>query len=280
MAAGRPMQTCYRHSSVETGVSCSSCGRPICPDCMTATPVGMRCPECSKQKTKVQTSRSIAGADPRVSYVLIALNVAVFVAQTIGAGGATQTAMSRAYQEGVLFGPLVDAGEWWRLVSGGFLHDGPIHLLFNMVGVYFLGQLLEPRLGPVRFAALYFASLLTGSLGVMLLSPDQPTLGASGAVFGLMGATFYMLRRQGIDPMQTFIGPLLILNIVITFAFRDAISVGGHLGGLAGGLLAAFLIAQAEDRRRAILGTVACVALAGAAAVAAVVASGTPSLYP
>jgi len=267
------MQTCYRHSSVETGVSCSSCGRPICPDCMTATPVGMRCPECAKQKTKVQTPRSIAGADPRVTYTLIALNVAVFVAQILGAGGATETPASRAYQEGVLFGPAVDAGEWWRLVTGGFLHDGPIHLLFNMVGVFFLGQLLEPRLGPVRFAALYFASLLAGSLGVMLLSPLSPTLGASGAVFGLLGATFYLLLRQGIDPMKTGIGPILILNILITFAYRDAISVGGHLGGLAGGLVAAFLIAQAEDRRRAMLGTVACVVLGVAAAVAAVAAA-------
>ena len=273
------MQTCYRHSSVETGVSCSSCGRPICTDCMTPSPVGMRCPECAKQKTKVQTPRSIAGGDPRVTYAIIAINVVVFIAQTIGAGGANDTTASRAYQEGALFGPLVDAGDWWRLVSAAFLHDGPIHLLFNMVGVFFLGQLLEPRLGPVRYLALYVASLLTGSLGVMLLSPDQPTIGASGAVFGLMGATFYMLRRQGIDPMQTFIGPILILNIVITFAFRGSISVGGHLGGLAGGLLAAWLIAQAEDRRRAGLGTAACLALAAVAAVAAVVASGTASLY-
>jgi membrane associated rhomboid family serine protease len=246
---------------------------------MTSTHVGMRCPECAKQRTKVQTPRSIAGGDPRVTYTLIAINVLAFAAQVMGAGGARDTGASEVYREGVLWGPAVDAGEWWRLVSGGFLHDGPVHLLMNMVGVYFLGQLLEPRLGAVRFVGLYFASLLAGSLGVMLLSPEAPTLGASGAVFGLLGAAFFFVRRQGIDPMQTFIGPILILNVIITFAFRDTISVGGHLGGLAGGFLAALVIAQAEDRRSAALGAVGCAAIAVVAAVASVVAAGTPSLY-
>ena len=247
---------------------------------MTSTHVGMRCPECAKQKTKVQTPRAIANAVPRVAYALVAISIAAFVLQVIGSGGANDTASSWAFQEGVLFGPLVDSGEWWRLVTSGFLHDGPIHLLFNMIGVFFLGQLLEPRLGPIRFAALYFASLLMGSLGVMLLSPEKTTLGASGAVFGLLGAAFMLLRRQGVDPMQTFIGPILILNIIITFAYSNTISVGGHLGGLAGGGLAALVIIWAEDRRSPTLGTVGCVALAVLAAVAAVVASGTASLYP
>jgi membrane associated rhomboid family serine protease len=274
------MQTCYRHSSVETGVSCSSCGRPICPDCMTPTPVGMRCPECSKQKTKVQTPRSIAGGDPRVTYALIAINIAVFAFQVLDSGGVTDPRDSWVYQQGVLFGPFVDAGDWWRLVTSGFLHRDPAHLLLNMVGLFFLGHLLEPRLGAVRYLALYFASLLAGSLGVMLLSPESYTIGASGAVFGLMGAVFYLLRRQGVDPMRTAIGPILIINVLFTFAYSATISVGGHLGGLAGGLLAAFLLAEAEHRRRAVLGTIGCVVMAVAAAVGAVMASGTPSLYP
>ena len=274
------MQTCYRHPSEETGVSCSSCGRPICTKCMTPTPVGMRCPECGRQKTRVQTPRALAASDLVFTKAIIAINVLAFFAQVIGAGGARDTGASWAFQQGVLYGPAVDAGDYWRLLTSGFLHDGPIHLLFNMVGVWFLGQLLEPRLGPLRHAALYFASLFTGSLGVMLLSPEQTTLGASGAVFGLLGAAFILLRRQGMDPMQTFIGPILILNILITFAYSSTISVGGHLGGLAGGALAALVIGLGEDRRSRALQIGGCVAIAVAAIAASVVAAGTPSLYP
>ena len=274
------MQTCYRHPSVETGLSCSSCGKPICTDCMHPSHVGQRCPDCAKQKTKVQTPRSIANAAPQVAYVFIGLNLAAFVLQVLGAGGATNTAASWAYQQGTLFGPLVNEGEVWRLVTSGFLHDGPIHLLFNMVGVYFLGQILEPRLGPWRFGALYLASLLSGSFGALLLSPERSTIGASGAVFGLLAAAFVLLRRQGVDPMQTFIGPILILNIVITFAYSSTISVGGHFGGLAGGALAALVIIQAEDRRSRGLALAGCAALAVLAAAGGIVASGTASLYP
>jgi membrane associated rhomboid family serine protease len=158
-------------------------------------------------------------------------------------------------------------------VTSGFLHADPIHLLFNMVGVFFLGQLLEPALGSVRFAALYFASLLAGSFGALLLSNDSVTVGASGAVFGLLGAAFVIMRQRGMDPMQTFIGPILILNIIITFAF-PGISIGGHLGGLAGGMLCAVLIGYAERRRSQMLSLVGCIAVGVVAAVAGVAASG------
>jgi membrane associated rhomboid family serine protease len=147
-----------------------------------------------------------------------------------------------------------------------------------MVGVYFLGQLLEPALGSLRFAALYFASLLAGSFGAMLLSPDAVTIGASGAVFGLLGAAFLIMRQRGLDPMQTFIGPILILNIIITFAF-PGISVGGHLGGLAGGMLCALVIAAGERRRSLVLTLAGCTAIGVLAAIGAVTAAGTPGLY-
>src|SRR5688500_9615488 len=158
------MATCYRHPSRETGVSCSNCGRPICPDCMTPTPVGMRCPECAKQRTKVRTARAITASEPRATYVLIAINVIAYLAQAVSAGSGRARA-GEVYTEGALFGPLVEEGEWWRLLTSGFLHADPLHLIFNMVGVYFLGQLLEPALGTVRFVALYFASLFAGSFG-------------------------------------------------------------------------------------------------------------------
>lgn len=274
------MQTCYRHPSEETGVSCSSCGRPICTQCMTATNVGMRCPECSKQRTKVRTAASFAPSRPQVAMAMIVANVLAFFAQILtGEGGGLGARSGDVYVNGALFGPLVDDGEWWRMLTSGFLHADPMHLIFNMIGVYFLGQLLEPALGSVRFAALYFASLLAGSFGALLLSPDSVTIGASGAVFGLLGAAFIIMRQRGIDPMQTFIGPILILNIVITFAFSNTISVGGHLGGLAGGVLCAFIIGFSEQRRSQAIAIAGCAAIGVVALVGGIAAAGTPSLY-
>jgi membrane associated rhomboid family serine protease len=272
------MQTCYRHPSEETGVSCSSCGRPICTECMTATNVGMRCPECSKQKTKVRTAASFAPARPQVTFVLVAVNILVFFAQVLtGENGADS---GEVYNEGALRGYEVHLdGEWWRMLTAGFLHADPMHIIFNMIGVYFLGQLLEPALGSVRFAAVYFASLLAGSFGALLLDPDVPVIGASGAVFGLLGAAFIIMRQRGVDPMQTFIGPILILNIVITFAFSGTISVGGHIGGLIGGGLCALVIGISEQRRSQLGAVLGCVAIGVVAAVGGIVAAGTPSLY-
>ena len=238
---------------------------------MTPTPVGMRCPECAKQRTQVRTARTLTASEPRVTYAIVALNVLAFFAQvaTRGGGGGLRARSGDLYVEGVLFGPLVDAGEWWRLVSAGFLHADPIHLLFNMVGVYFLGQLLEPALGAVRFTALYLASLLAGSFGALLLSNDAQTIGASGAVFGLLGAAFYIMRDRGIDPMRSGIGPILILNVVITFAI-PGISIGGHLGGLAGGVLCAVLITASERRRSFALSLAGCALVGIVAAIAGV----------
>ncbi len=158
------MATCYRHPDRETGVSCSNCGKPICPDCMTPTPVGMRCPECSRDRTPVRTMASIHG-DPVLTYVLIGICVLLFFGSR---------SSSTAYFDLVLAaGPVAD-GELWRPISGGFLHAqgsfGFIHIGFNMYLLYILGQLLEPSLGKWRFGGIYFASLLTGAFGAILLS--------------------------------------------------------------------------------------------------------------
>ena len=281
------MATCYRHPSVETGVSCSSCGRSICTECMTPTPVGMRCPECAKQKTKVQRPRSLVGAVPYATYAIIGINVVLFLGQVLtGQGGASRARSGEVYDNLVLFGPFVATdgsggqGEFWRMLSAGFLHADPIHLILNMVLLYFLGQLIEPALGPVRFVAVYLASLLAGSFGALLLSPEAATVGASGAVYGLMGAAFVLMRQRGINPMDTFIGPLILINVLFTFAFASAgISIGGHLGGLAGGFLAAFAITLGEQRRSQVIGVALCVVIAVAAVAGGITAAGTPSLY-
>src|SRR3954453_22092653 len=234
------MATCYRHPSRETGVSCSNCGNPICPDCMTPTPVGMRCPDCAGRRQKVHTMRSM-NADPMATYVLIAINVLLFLGS--GMGGSILTGGgsggSQGFNDFALWGPAVDLShEYYRLITAGFLHSGLLHVGFNMYILYWLGTMLEPALGHARFLALYFTSLLSGSFGALLFSPNAFTVGASGAVFGLMGAAFVMQRARGIDPMQTGVGPIILLNLAISFLVPN-ISIGGHLGGLVGGAAAA-----------------------------------------
>ena len=254
------MAVCYRHPNRETGVSCSNCGRPICPDCMTPTQVGMRCPECSREKTQVRTLRN-SYSRPVVTIGLIAINVLIYF------GSSTNAQVFNDYS---LVGFNVADGEWYRLVTAGFLHGGLIHLAFNMYILWFLGNLLEPSLGSVRFAALYFASLLSGSLGALLLSFDARTVGASGAIYGLMGAAFVMQYARGVDPMQSGIGPLILINLAISFVLPN-VSLGGHIGGLVGGALAALLIDQSQRVRRGMaLPIVACVIVAAIAFAASI----------
>jgi membrane associated rhomboid family serine protease len=268
------MATCYRHPSRETGVSCSNCGNPICPDCMTATPVGMRCPDCAGQRQRVHTMRSMH-VDPIATYVLIAINVLLFLGS--GAGGSFLTGSggnTRVFLDLALFGPAVDQGDYWRLVTSGFLHSGLLHIGFNMYILYWLGTMLEPSLGHARFVALYLTSLLAGSFGALVLSPNAVTVGASGAVFGLMGAAFVMQRARGIDPMQSGIGPVILLNLAISFIIPN-ISIGGHIGGLVGGAVAAFVMDRLAGRVRGAAAPIAaCLAIGAAAAVAAVAVAG------
>lgn len=240
-------QTCYRHPNRETAVSCSNCGRPICPDCMTPSPVGMRCPECSRQRTKVVRGvgeASLAASAP-ATLVLIAINVAVFLAEVAGGGGGlTPHGSSLIFNFG-LFGPSVAEGEWYRLLTSGFLHANLFHIGFNMFALYFLGRILEPGIGTPRFLAVYFVSLFAGSLGAILLSPDNLTIGASGAIFGIFGATFVIARHRGIAGLASSVGIILVLNLAFTLG-RPEISLGGHLGGLVGGVLCALFIVAGE----------------------------------
>lgn len=162
--------------------------------------------------------------------VIIGANVAVWLVMTLLSGEPYQAA-GPVFERGALFGPLVAQGEWWRLVTGAFLHSGVMHLGFNMLLLWFLAQEMEPVLGPWRFTLLYAVSLAGGALGVMLLSPDQPTVGASGAVFGLMGALVVLQVRARQNPWRSGILGLVLVNLLFTFAV-PGISVGGHLGGL------------------------------------------------
>jgi membrane associated rhomboid family serine protease len=273
-------QTCYRHPDRETGVSCSSCGRPICPDCMTPTPVGMRCPECMRQRTKVV--RNPTGTPGQFSafpatMVLVLVNVAVYLVEIAKGPGGISSISGQLYGEFALNGVEVAGGEWYRLVSSGFLHYNVTHILFNMVALFFLGRLVEPALGTPRFLALYFASLLAGSFGALVFSgPDAFTVGASGAIFGLFGAAFVIARARGLNALAGEIGFILILNLVFTLSV-PGISIGGHLGGLVGGAVCAGAIVLGERGKLgshhrgaefAVIGLVAVISLLGALAVA------------
>jgi membrane associated rhomboid family serine protease len=235
---------------------------------MTPTPVGMRCPECSAQRTKVHTMRSTT-SDPRVTVVLIVACAVLFLG-TNGFSGGSGTLWTDLY----LDGPDIHFGhDYWRLVTSGFLHSGPIHILFNMYLLWLLGNLLEPTLGSGRFAALYLTALLWGAFGALVVQPDVQTVGASGAVFGLMGAAAVEQRARGINPFQTDIGVLIILNLVLSFVISN-ISIGGHIGGLLGGILVGVAFEGAARLRRPELGYAACLVLSAVAVVGALAAAG------
>ena len=197
---------------------------------------------------------------------LIAINVAVFVLVLLVtrepaalSGGVTDMHLRLGLSKDVLAQPIAwqsdDGGVfitepdgWYRLVTSGFLHFGVIHLAFNMYFLYVLGPMLEPALGRVNFLLLYMASLLGGSLGVVLFDSGGVTAGASGAVFGLLAAATVGLWRRGINPFSTGIGAALVLNLFITFAI-PGISIGGHLGGaIAGAICGAVMLAPAHQR--------------------------------
>ena len=266
------METCYRHPDRETGVACSNCARPICPDCMTPTPVGMRCPECAKQRTNVKNMAAVE--EPRLAYALIGINVALAIGSFLSGASATGGSFGGSLiREGGVAGPLVADGELWRLLTAGFLHAGLFHLLFNMYALYILGGMLEPSVGRLRFALIYFVSLLGGSFGAILLSPNSLTVGASGAIFGLMGAAVVIMRQRGLSIADSGIGVFLGLNLLITFAV-PGISIGGHLGGLVAGALTGFVLYELPQRARGLPAAAPTVlaALLGAVVVAGSIA--------
>ena len=236
---------CYRHPDRETGRSCTRCGKPACGDCLVQVSIGSHCVDCIKAaRPDVKTRAKFWNArqPTLVTFTLIAINIAVYL-WTVNANRTTDLgrfehgdftlALAKTF--------LQNDQEYYRLISSGFLHYGIFHLGMNMLLLFQLGQLLEPAIGRVRFALIYFASLLAGSFGALLLQPNGLTGGASGAVFGLMAAAAIGLHRRGVNVFQTGIGTILVLNLVITFTL-PGISVGGHLGGAIAGAICGYVI--------------------------------------
>ena len=255
--------TCYRHPDRETGVRCQRCERPICPACLVPAPVGVQCVECVRRfrsRSVAPSARSLARS-ASVTTALITVNVVVWLAGLVLSGGSGLFTGSPLAGIAGLSAQPVAAGDWWRAITAGFLHSGLIHLGLNMAVLYMLGPAVEGALGRVRFTVLYFTALITSSLGALLLSPGTFTVGASGAIFGLMGAIVVGQRAAGIDPWRSGILTWIVINLVFTLVV-PGVSIGGHLGGLAGGLIAgALLFRRSLPPPAAIAG---CLALAAA----------------
>jgi membrane associated rhomboid family serine protease len=199
--------------------------------------------------------------------------VLVFIAETasgaqLGGGLGTGWIMSH----GVLFGPAIQLShEYWRLVTSGFLHDGIFHIFVNMLSLYILGSMLEPAIGRANFLAVYAASLLGGSFGALLFQPLAPTVGASGAIFGVFGALIVVARARGISIWQSGLGVWLLINLVLSVTYAG-ISLGGHLGGLVTGSVCGLLIVELGERRSRQSIALACCAIILVAAVAGAIA--------
>ncbi len=252
---------------------------------MTPTPVGMRCPECSRERTKVKTIRSTP-TTPLVTEALIVINVIVFIAETaagasLGGNGGSRISGGSIFVHGALFGPAIaHQHEYYRILTAGFLHDGLLHIFVNMLSLYFVGRVLEPAIGGLNFGFIYFTSLLAGSFGALLFQPDALTVGASGAIFGVFGALIVVAHARGIPIWQSGLAPVLVLNLLFSLSF-SGISIGGHLGGLVAGLIAGWLVVEFGERRRmrsvVLLG---CLAVAALSVVGAIAVAGGHGLAP
>jgi membrane associated rhomboid family serine protease len=255
---GGEATTCYRHPDREAHVRCSRCNRRICPDCMIDASVGFQCPECVREgNSNVRRARTSFGGrisdDPGyVTKVLIGLNVAMLAAEYASSSVTDHLELlGRAFDptNGQFIG--VAEGQYWRLLTAAFLHAGLLHLAMNMYALFLFGPPLEAALGRVRFTLLYIVSALGGSAASYAFSaPNQPSLGASGAVFGLLGAFFVVNRRMGRDTNGLVV--LVVINLAFSFLV-PRIDWRDHIGGLITGALVTLALAYAPRSRRTLV---------------------------
>ena len=270
------LPTCYRHPDRETGLSCSECGRPICTECMTPAAVGIRCPDHAGKARRVAPPRIVRRTsshmlDTPVTKILIAVNVGIYLITAVQGNGLNNPG-GWLYIKWIEFGPLIAQGDWWRLITPIFLHGYLLHLGFNMLALWWIGRPVENYLGTTRYVTLYFVSGLAGSAGALVQAPLSPAVGASGAIFGVLGAML-ILEWQHTGRFGGQAATLIAINLALNFAYNGAggnISVGAHIGGLIGGILVTLSFAN-WGRGHAAYGKVGLVG--GAGVVAVVVAS-------
>ncbi len=280
-----PTMACYRHPGVATGIVCTRCRRPICPACMVDAAVGFQCPECTKEGARQtrQDQLPYGGSvvrDPRLTtYVIVAINVVVYLISGVN-GLADKLALAprgmcldatdpNSYYPGALQHACVAAGNhwvdgvasgaWWQVVTSVFTHLTLIHIALNMFSLIVIGPSIERVLGRARFLAIYAVSGLAGSAFVMwLTNPESSTVGASGAIFGLMGALLLLAYKAKGNYQQVLI--IIGVNIAYTVLNVGTISWQGHFGGLLGGIVATWLVAWAPRKNRAAVQWVALAA--------------------
>jgi membrane associated rhomboid family serine protease len=266
-----PLPTCYRHPDRQTGLSCSECGRPICTECMTPAAVGIRCPEhaggrrapVSAPQIVRRTSRGTTQA--LVTKTLIGINVAIYLITAVQGAGLNAPG-GTLFDKMFLYGPFVAQGDWWRLITAAFLHASLIHLGFNMLALWWFGAPVEEYLGRARFIGLYLVSGLAGSAGALVLTPHAVTVGASGAIFGILGAML-ILEWQTTGRLGGNALTLIVINLALSFALAN-VSIGGHIGGLIGGILTTLAFAR-WGRGHAAYGRLGLAGVAGLVIVAA-----------
>lgn len=257
---------CYRHPDRETGIRCTRCEKPICTDCMVDASVGFQCPDCVRNgsgtghapdanQPRNVVGSALRGGDPRlVTKILIGLNLAVFAVVSLAPAGERilqDLFLFGGYNAAPVFSSGVAGGEWYRLFTSMFLHEAIWHIAFNMLGLWWLGGPLEAALGRVRFLALYLLSGLAGSaLTYAVAAPNQPSLGASGAIFGLLGATAVLMKRMNYD-MRPMIA-LLVINLIFTFGGSN-IAWEAHIGGLVAGVILGLALVHAPREKRALV---------------------------
>lgn len=266
---------CYRHPDRQSFVLCQRCGRTVCPQCQTQAAVGVHCPECVREdrasapRTRPAVVTALRSTNtPVVTYSIIALCVLVFIAQSIPGTVGTMVDLFGAYR------PRYTAQLPWTMVTSMFLHGSIPHIALNMFSLYIFGSILERSLGRGRFIALYLLSGFAGSVAVLLLAPTIAVVGASGAIFGLLGAFFVIQRKLGGNNLQLVI--LIVLNLVIGFVPGLNIAWQAHIGGLVVGAAVAFVYLRTRSqaqRTTQILG-VSGIAAALIAVTVAVVALG------
>ncbi|GAA0574762.1 rhomboid family intramembrane serine protease [Kribbella sandramycini] len=235
---------CYRHPDRPAGVRCQRCDKPICPACMNSAAVGFQCPQCFSDGVKsIPRTRTSLGGIQRangqlVTFVLIAINIFVFVVLQVSPQARASLPLT----------PMYVAAEPWRLITGDFSHFQLWHILANMLALYQFGLVLERMLGRLRFTLLYLGAALGGSVVVWLFSaPGMPTVGASGAVLGLVGALLVIERSRNLDVswIVGYVGITALLTFLLPF-----ISWQGHLGGFLAGAGLGWLFLQDTNRRR------------------------------
>ena len=261
-----PPETCPRHPDRVTGRHCTRCGRPACTTCLRQASVGAHCVDCVRAEAGPATTRvasRLRTTDLVATKAIILITVGAWLVAGVLDGGVAGRGSTSANL--VLYGPLVQDGEWWRLLTASLVHFGPMHLFFNMLLLWIIGGMLEPATGPLRFTTIYVVSILAGSAAALVVSPLIPAGGASGGVFGLAAAATIVMQKAGVRFWDTGFGPLILINLAFDF-FIPNVSIAAHVGGLIGGGLATVALIRGRRMGQPAVGE-AGAALVGVVAV-------------